>query len=71
MAKKKAITIFTTAKNAAKSRDPWDKAIADAQEMIEKESASIAELRRSIRYFEELRDSGAAFPGASKQGVSA
>lgn len=41
----------------------WDKAIADAQELIQEAEAEIAKLRRSITMMAELKRSGARFPG--------
>lgn len=44
------------------SRELWDRAIADAEEMIGDETAHVRRLKRSVKMLRELRDTGAAFP---------
>jgi hypothetical protein len=62
MSKPKASIIFTQTSNPA---NRWNQAISDAEQMIQEAKAKIARLRQSIRTFEELRNSGAPFPGES------
>jgi hypothetical protein len=50
-----------------KSVSKWNEAIEDAERLIREARERIAELRRSIRTFEELRDAGETFPGESQQ----
>lgn len=50
-----------TSPNQHSSHDLWDKAIADALEMIEEETAHIVQLRHSVGALRRLRDSGATF----------
>ena len=46
----------------------WDKAIADAAELIEESKREQRELKRSIELLTRLRDAGAALPGESTIG---
>jgi len=62
MSKKKDTDIFA---HTSKPVTAWDAAIKDTQKMIEDSKRKIAGLRRSIRTFEELRDSGVPFPSES------
>jgi hypothetical protein len=57
--------IFRRFRGATKSASLWDKAIRDAQELIEESHASVPQLKRSIGLMRELRDKGAPFPGES------
>lgn len=44
----------------------WDRAIADAKELIEDSRTQIRQLKRSIELAKRLRDQGAAFPGDTR-----
>jgi len=48
----------------------WDKAISDAQELIEGFESEIAGLRQSIRMLADLKRSGARFPSENKSEAS-
>lgn len=63
MSKQKARDFFI---QPCKSVSGWDKAIADAEKMIQEAKAKITNLRLSIKAFKELRDSGEPFPGEAK-----
>jgi hypothetical protein len=66
MSKRKSTTILANRRRVSKSQAAaWDKAIADANEMIREVEDEATRLRHSVRSFQELRDSGAAFPGHS------
>ena len=54
-------------KSAPQHRRQWDKAIADAEEMIREERAQIARLEQSILSMKDLRDSGVPFPAAQAE----
>jgi hypothetical protein len=64
---KKSITILgkssRLANEANHKLERWDKAIADAAELIEDAKREQKELERSIRLLTDLRDRGASFPG--------
>jgi len=63
MSKRKSTTILPKSNRESKGQNGWAKAIRDATAMLGESDARSAELRRSIRIFQDLRDSGAAFPG--------
>ena len=46
--------------------NPWEMAIKDAKNKIEQAKAQIVGLRRAIRAFEVMRDSGEPWPGSGK-----
>ena len=47
-------------------KDKWDEAITDANELVQDFRKKVATLKRSIKAFERLRDSGVPFPGENK-----
>lgn len=65
MSKKKDTTILAVLDGTSQAVSHWDKAIADAEEMIKEEKTKISKLRRSIEAFRALRDGGVPFPGES------
>jgi len=46
--------------------NPWETAIADAKNQIGQAQNRIATLRRAIKAFEVMRDSGEPWPGTSE-----
>jgi hypothetical protein len=52
-------------KQQKKSVNPWDSAIADAEQMIRQSQDTIERLRFSIHFFKQQRDAGLPFPGES------
>jgi hypothetical protein len=67
MKSKKSTLILDKSERLSKSPDLWDKAIADAQELIGEAETEIAKLRRSIKLLADLKRSGAQFPGEASQ----
>jgi hypothetical protein len=51
------------------SRPDWETAILDAREMIEQVKLRIKSLKRAIRAFRDLQDSGEPFPGESVESI--
>lgn len=62
--------ILDKPKAASNSQELWDKAIADAEEMIQEEAAHLKQLKRSVVLSKELRDRGVGFPGVGQTGES-
>jgi hypothetical protein len=57
-------------KSANKNKKPltgWDKAVYDAEQMIEKAKQKIAGLKLSIKTFKSLKEQGEPYPGESAQ----
>ena len=65
MSKEKATTNLAVLGGVSQPVSRWDKAIADAEEMIKEEKNKITKLRRSIEAFRTFRDNGTPFPGES------
>ncbi len=59
MSKKKSNHSFT---QTSKNENTWDLAISDAEKQIQEAKTKIAHLKRAIKSFEILRDTGAPFP---------
>ena len=47
----------------------WDAAIQDAEKMILEAKEKISKLKRAIRAFRAMQDSGEPFPGESSQAL--
>jgi hypothetical protein len=47
--------------------DTWTTAISDAEEMIQEAKSKISRLRKSIKTFKRLRDSGEPFPAPKEE----
>jgi hypothetical protein len=60
-------TILDKRKRLSKRRDSWDKAIADAQELIREAEAEIARLKQSIVLFTDLKRRGAKLPSPTRR----
>jgi predicted RNase H-like nuclease (RuvC/YqgF family) len=58
-------------RHESRSISTWDRAIADMEELIQRDKTRISDLRRSIKAFRELRDAGEPFPGERAQGAGA
>jgi hypothetical protein len=67
---KKSTSILDKSCDMSNHERLWERAIADAEELIKDSQKNVRELRRSIAMFKRLRDSGAAFPGTTKGGVA-
>ena len=65
---RKSTIILGNNSRPAKTPNRWDKAIADAAELIEESKREQRELKRSIELLKRLRDAGAALPGESTIG---
>ena len=50
-------------RHTSRTTNPWDRAIADMEELIERDKTRISDLKRSIKAFRELLDSGEPLPG--------
>ena len=59
----KSTTILDTRPPVSNHSKRWDKAIADAEELIEGARRDIRRLKKSIELSKRLRAKGAAFPG--------
>jgi hypothetical protein len=70
MRRQKSTTILDTIPDASNQAKLWERAIADAEEMIRETETQargrVKELKSSIRMLTALRAKGAAFPGAIK-----
>jgi hypothetical protein len=63
MSKRVSTPIITKSSEGSNQAGLYEKAIADARELIQGSRREQAELERSIRLLVQLRDSGAPFPG--------
>jgi hypothetical protein len=66
MSKSKSIDIF---RHDVKSVNRWDQAIADAENMIVQAESKIKQMRRAIKAFQVMRDSGEPWPGTVEAGM--
>ena len=53
-------------RHGVKSANQWDKAIADAEKVIETATSKITQMKRAIRAFKAMRDANEPWPGTSK-----
>ena len=65
MTNEKSTTILDSPLPVSNHSELWDKAIADAEELIEGARGDIRRLKQSIELSKRLRAKGAAFPGES------
>jgi hypothetical protein len=49
-----------------KAVNPWDRAIADAENAVALDRSKIAQMKRAIRAFRAMRDAGEPWPGTAK-----
>ena len=63
MSSQKSTSILDNQPPASNHSKLWDKAIADAEELIENARGDIQQLKKSIELSKRLRAKGAAFPG--------
>jgi hypothetical protein len=66
MSKLKSTSNF---RHHAKSVNRWDRAIADAENMIVQAESKIKQMRRAIKAFQVMRDSGEPWPGTVEASV--
>lgn len=67
MSKSKSTDIF---RHDVKDVNPWDRAIADAEKIIETAVSKITQMKRAIRAFKAMRDAGEPWPGTGETASS-